>query len=93
MDAKAGCGGKIDISDVYGKSKTITVYTEMPDVNEEINKSSKIILSMVTELKTRYEKEIPSKTYCETKIDNIIEAIDIVRTNIVGRRGTNGIFN
>jgi hypothetical protein len=92
VDTKPFCGGKINIDHVLKDSKIIQTYTQYPESNKELNNSTTVILKMVTELKTRYDTDVPSKAYCETKIDNIVEAIDIVRKHLADRRTSDGLI-
>lgn len=74
------------VNDMHDTALLLKNYSQYLPKNEQTYKPVSVTYGMIDELKTRYEKEKKvSKTYCELKIQSIIDASESIQ-QAIGKR-------
>lgn len=74
------------VNEIYDTALLLKNYSQYLPKNEQSIKPINLAYQMVNELKTRYEKETKvSKTYCELKLQSIIDVSESIQ-QAIGKR-------
>lgn len=94
IKAKPSCNTKSDpwkfiysyVYEIHDTSLLLKNYSEYLPKNDQTIKPIELIHQMTTDLKKRYEQDVTvSKTYCELKIQSIIDASESIQ-KAIGKR-------
>ena len=87
IETKPKCGSDdIDVNQMYHTALLLKNYSEYLPKNDQTIKPVGLTFQMVSELKTRYDKEQKiNKVYCELKTQSIIDASEAIQKTI-GKR-------
>jgi len=88
IQMKSNCSNlsREEVNQLYSVALTLKNYSEYLPKNDQTIKPVGVTYQMVSELKTRYEKEKKlNKTYCELKMQSITDASELTQ-KAIGKR-------
>jgi hypothetical protein len=73
---------RTEIPDIKKDAQQINSYSQFRINSPEVKKATEILHSFIIEFSDRYEKEEPSKLYCEEKTKSMVDASFLITSTL-----------